>query len=69
MTEDLIEPKADAPPLDAKFDIEGPDGDGYVWICSTESRQQWCHNLGSAEAVTRKLSRWLSGPPASPIGQ
>jgi hypothetical protein len=24
---------------DARFQIEGPDEDGYVWACSTEGRE------------------------------
>ena len=43
----------------ALFEIEGPDEDGCVWICSSEGRDTWCQNLGPREAVAEKLARWL----------
>lgn len=50
----------DEPEQDALFDIEGPDEDGCVWICSTEGRDVWCQNLGPADAVEERLSQWLA---------
>ena len=49
----------DEPEQDALFEIEGPDEDGCVWICSTKGRQDWCQNLGPAEKVAAVLSEWL----------
>jgi hypothetical protein len=45
---------------EAPFQLEGPDGDGFVWICSPEGREVWCHNLGPADQVAEVLSRWLA---------
>lgn len=33
---------------EALFEIEGPDEDGCIWICSTEGRKVWFHNLSQA---------------------
>lgn len=46
---------------DDEFDfvIEGPDADGFVWICSPRGRDVWCRNLGLAADVEEKLSDWL----------
>lgn len=46
---------------DDEFDfvIEGPDADGFVWICSPKGRDVWCRNLGLAEDVEEKMSDWL----------
>ena len=49
----------DAPEQNALFEIEGPDGDGYVWMCSAEGREVWCQNLGPAGKVAEVLSQWL----------
>jgi hypothetical protein len=43
----------------ALFQIEGPDEDGCVWICSTEGREVWCHNLGPEPKVAEVMLRWL----------
>ena len=51
--------EGDGPPQGALFQIEGPDEDGCVWICSVEGRDVWCQNLGPKEAVAEKLSEWL----------
>jgi hypothetical protein len=42
------------------FQIEGPDGDGYVWICSSKGREVWCHNLGPKDQVAAVMSGWLA---------
>lgn len=34
------------PEQDKLFKMEGPDEDGCVWICSSNGRGDWCHNLG-----------------------
>ena len=44
---------------DALFEIEGPDEDGCVWICSTQGRADWCQNLGPTDKVAEALSQWL----------
>jgi hypothetical protein len=47
---------------EALFEIEGPDEEGCVWICSkqpTESDAFWCQNLGPIEKVAEVLSKWL----------
>ena len=43
----------------ALFNIEGPDDDGCVWICSAEGRDVWCQNLGPADEVAEVLCQWL----------
>jgi hypothetical protein len=53
---------------DLGFRIEGPDGDGFVWICSDKGRDVWCRNLGTADVVTEKFSSWLSQIDASEHG-
>ena len=50
----------DLPQQDALFEIEGPDEDGCVWICSSEGRDDWCHNLGPKEKAVEALSQWLA---------
>jgi hypothetical protein len=50
----------DEPVQGALFQIEGPDEDGCVWICSADGRDVWCRNLGPAAAVTEVLSQWLA---------
>ncbi len=47
------------PEQNALFQIEGPDEDGCVWICSAEGRDVWCQNLGPAEQVVEVMSQWL----------
>ena len=49
----------DEPGQDALFQIEGPDEDGCVWICSAEGRDVWCQNLGPRDKVAEVLSQWL----------
>jgi hypothetical protein len=51
---------ADGPAQGALFEIEGPDEDGCVWICSSAGRDVWCRNLGPRDAVAEKLTAWLS---------
>lgn len=43
----------------ALFEIEGPDEDGCVWICSAEGREVWCQNLGPVEKAAEAMSQWL----------
>jgi hypothetical protein len=50
----------DNEPEQALFEIEGPDEDGCVWICSSEGRAVWCENLGPHEKVGEVMSRWLA---------
>ena len=47
------------PQQDALFQIEGPDEDGCVWVCSAGGRNVWCQNLGPAQKVAEVLSEWL----------
>jgi hypothetical protein len=49
----------DEPEQDALFQIEGPDEEGCVWICSTDDPDVWCRNLGPAPKVAQVLSQWL----------
>jgi len=49
----------DEPEQGALFNIEGPDEDGCVWICSAEGRDVWCQNLGPVDDVAEVLSQWL----------
>jgi hypothetical protein len=49
----------DEPEQAALFQIEGPDEDGCVWICSTAGRDVWCQNLGPKQPVAEVLSEWL----------
>lgn len=44
---------------DAQFELQGPDDNGDVWICSPEGRDVWCHNLGPTEQVAEAMSQWL----------
>ena len=48
------------PEQDALFEIEGPDDDGGVWICSAKGRGVRCQNLGPKDAVAERLSQWLA---------
>lgn len=52
--------EADAPEQQALFEIEGPDEDGCVWICSAQGRHVWCQNLGPRDATVEVLSQWLA---------
>lgn len=49
----------DDPEQDALFEIEGPDEDGCVWICSADGRDVWCQNLGPKDSVAERFSVWL----------
>ena len=44
---------------DKLFEIEGPDEDGCVWICSTKGEGDWCQNLGPQDKVAEALFAWL----------
>ncbi len=48
------------PEQEALFQIEGPDEDGCVWVCSALGRDLWCHNLGPRDKVAEVLSQWLA---------
>ena len=51
----------EGPEQSALFQIEGPDDDGCVWICSVAgSPGVWCQNLGPAKKVARIMSQWLT---------
>jgi hypothetical protein len=43
----------------ALFELQGPDEDGCVWICSPEGRDVWCHNLGHWKQVADAMSEFL----------
>ena len=58
MTADDIKSN-DGPEQEALFEIEGPDEDGCVWICSAAGRSDWCQNIGPAAKVAEVLSEWL----------
>jgi hypothetical protein len=45
---------------ESSLHLESPDRDGFVWICSSQGRTDWCHNLGSVEQVSEVLSRFLA---------
>ena len=47
----------DEPEQEALFTLDGPDEDGCVWICATQS--VWCQNLGPSDKVAEVLSQWL----------
>lgn len=47
------------PQQSALFEMEGPDEDGCVWICSAKGRDVWCQNLGPKDKVAEVLSQWL----------
>jgi hypothetical protein len=49
----------DEPDQEALFEIEGPDEDGCVWICSPEGREVWCRNLGPKDAAAEKMCKRL----------
>ena len=46
-------------PDKADFEIQGPDANGFVWICSSKGRDDWCHNLGPVVQVAEAWSQWL----------
>ena len=40
------------------FQIEGPEGDGFVWlICDAGSRTDWCINLGPVKQAAEVMSQ------------
>ncbi|MEP6982251.1 MAG: hypothetical protein ABI853_01225 [Sphingomicrobium sp.] len=43
----------------ALFEIEGPDEDGCVWVCSPKGRGDWCQNLGPEDKVAEAMFQWL----------
>ena len=47
------------PQQGALFQIEGPDEDGCVWVCSAEGKDVWCHNLGPENEVAEVMLAWL----------
>ena len=46
----------DEPEQNALFQIEGPDEDGCVSICSAAGRDVWCQNLGPAEKAAEVMA-------------
>jgi hypothetical protein len=42
---------------DSPFEIEGPDGDGFVWISLPDGGR---HMLGPVDQVAEALSQWLT---------
>ncbi len=50
----------DEPEQDALFEIEGPDEDRCVGVCSVKGGDAWCRNLGPTENVKEVLSQWLA---------
>jgi hypothetical protein len=49
----------DEPEQEALFQVEGPDEDGCVWICSPAGPDVWCQNLGPKDKAAEVMSRWL----------
>ena len=49
----------DEPEQEALFELQGPDEDDCVWVCSPTGRDVWCQNLGPTEKVAEVLSQWL----------
>lgn len=49
----------------ALFQVDGPDEDGCVWICSSEFDAPWCRNLGPTDQVVEVLSQWLGSIDAA----
>ena len=49
----------DEPDHEALFEIEGPDEDGCVWICSPAGRDVWCQNLGPKAKAAETMCEWL----------
>lgn len=50
----------EGPPQKALFQIEGPDEDGCVWICSPDGTPDvWCQNLGPKDNAADVMSQWL----------
>lgn len=47
-------------PGEPTFEIEGPDEDGFVWICSSEGRHVWCQNLGPKQQAAEVMCGWLA---------
>ena len=41
------------------FQLEGPDEDGCVWMCSTAGREVWCQKLGPLEPTAEAMAEWL----------
>lgn len=44
---------------DLRFEIDGPDDDGFVWMRSAPGQPIWGRNLGKYEDVAEKLCQWL----------
>lgn len=53
----------DEPEQEALFQIEGPDEDGCVWICSPHDQPHehdtWCRNLGPKDKAVEVMCQWL----------
>jgi hypothetical protein len=50
----------DEPALAAKFDIQGPDENGFVWMCHSQTPGSRMY-LGQRASVAEKLCEWLAG--------
>ena len=42
------------------FQLEGPEGDAFVWTCSSGGREVRCHNLRQRDQFAEVLSVWLA---------
>lgn len=43
-----------------QFELQGPDENGHVWICSPEGDPEpWCHNLGPVADAAEAMCEWL----------
>lgn len=49
----------DEPEQGALFEIEGPDDDGCVWICSAKDHEIWRQNLGPRDQVVDVMWEWI----------
>jgi hypothetical protein len=51
----------EGPEQGALFEIEGPDEDGCVWICSPKGHEDvWCRNLGPKDQVAERMLAWFA---------
>jgi len=47
------------PEQEALFELEGPDGDGCVWITHKDAGTQSTFNLGPRDKVAEAFADWL----------
>ncbi len=50
----------DEPAKRPSSNLQGPDDDGHVWVCSREGRHVWCQNLGPVDKVRVVLAEFLA---------